>query len=194
MIGEYSVLDLVTLGSVVASGATILGVLVGISRDNQAIKREFEVMSERVESLSKKNSELLRMLIDKQSTLLLANHKELSEGDNAIKSDTGYIRDEMLAEKMARLNLYNSISNADEVLKKLDFMRELVIQNGQLAAQVKVLEDEKCVADLAREQEMFAAASVIKRFNNQLAGFEGHPESGEVRAVLKKLLEELSEN
>ena len=34
----------------------------------------------------------------------------------------------MLLEKKSRENLYNSVSNADEVLAKLDFLRETIIQ------------------------------------------------------------------
>ena len=80
MIEGYSIMDWLTLSGVVATIGAIIGVLITNSRDNKGLSKEHDGLAKEHEDLEKK----------------------ISSEAKSIKNDTTYIRDEMLAEKIAR--------------------------------------------------------------------------------------------
>ncbi len=175
MLGEYSIMDWVTLGTVVANVAVILGVIVQLYRDNKALSRELEMLSKEHEGL-------------------LKEHESLSKEHQEIKKDTTYISDELKLEKMARKQLYKNTSRAKEILDTMDMMKEVVLQNAQLNSEISVLK--------AKNQELIQSQNsdsleklcrLIQGFNRQLSELERHNESEEIRTILKRIEGELSE-
>lgn len=185
MIGEYSTMDWVTLGGIATTAGAVITLFVSNIRDNRAVMREFEVLSKDV---SRKNGDLSK------------EHEDLSREHKSIKSDTGYIRDEMLAEKMARESLYRNTSNAEEILDKLDFMREVVIQNSELHAEnkrlsskVATLQNDKQELLDEKAEETQKLLTTISSFRSQLANFENYREAEEIQSLLRKIESSLSE-
>lgn len=185
MIGEYSTMDWVTLGGIATTAGAVITLFVSNIRDNRAVMREFEVLSKDV---SRKNGDLSK------------EHEDLSREHKSIKSDTGYIRDEMLAEKMARESLYRNTSNAEEILDKLDFMREVVIQNSELHAEnkrlsskVATLQNDKQELLDEKAEETQKLLTTISSFRSQLAEFENYREAEEIQSLLRKIESSLSE-
>lgn len=185
MIGEYSTMDWVTLGGIATTAGAVITLFVSNIRDNRAVMREFEVLSKDV---SRKNGDLSK------------EHEDLSREHKSIKSDTGYIRDEMLAEKMARESLYRNTSNAEEILDKLDFMREVVIQNSELHAEnkrlsskVATLQNDKQELLDEKAEETQKLLTTISSFRSQLAEFENYREAEEIQSLLRKIENSLSE-
>ncbi|HFI0639537.1 TPA: hypothetical protein ACGO3K_001646 [Streptococcus suis] len=176
MLGEYSIMDWVTLGTIVANVAVILGVIVQLYRDNKALSRELEMLSKEHDGLSKE-------------------HDGLSKEHQMIKNDTTYIADEMKLEKMARENLYKNTSRAKEILDTMDLMKEVVLQNAQLNLEISVLK--------AKNQELIQSKNntsldklfgVIQNIDRKLSGLEQYHESEEIRSILKRIESELSES
>lgn len=185
MIGEYSTMDWVTLGGIATTAGAVITLFVSNIRDNRAVMREFEVLSKDV---SRKNGDLSK------------EHEDLSREHKSIKSDTGYIRDEMLAEKIARESLYRNTSNAEEILDKLDFMREVVIQNSELHAEnkrlsskVATLQNDKQELLDEKAEETQKLLTTISSFRSQLAEFENYREAEEIQSLLRKIEDSLSE-
>lgn len=193
MLGDYSTMDWVTLGGVVTTVGGILGVLITNSRDNKALSKEHDALSKEHSSLSQEHDRLF--------TTLSVVKDDLSKEHSSLKADTQYIRDEMLTEKMARESLYQNTSRAKEILETMDMMKEVVMQNARLNAEVsdlKVRNQELLVKNqelLVKQQTSDSAKllAAIGRFENRLADFERYRESEEIRASLKKIENELSE-
>ena len=172
MIGEFSIMDWITLGGILTAVAGVLGgaaALWNIIRDNKALSKGQEVLSE-----------------------------ELSKEHQSIKEDTKYISDEMKYEKMARKSLYKNSSRAKEILETMDMMKELILQNAQLNAEVSELkvknqELSQTRKEAANFEELLGA---IKRFEGKLASVEEYGQYGEVEEIhdiLRQIVRELPE-
>lgn len=178
-------MDWVTLGGIATTAGAVITLIISNIRDNRAVMREFDILSKDV---------------SRENVVLSKEHGDLSQEHKAIKSDTGYIRDEMLAEKMARENLYHNTSNAKEILDKLDFMREVVIQNAelhvenkQLSSKVATLQNEKQELLDEKVEETQKLLTTISAFRSQLAEFENYREAEEIQSLLRKIENSLSE-
>lgn len=192
MIGEYSTMDWVTLGGIATTAGAVITLFVSNIRDNRAVMREFEILSKEISNE--------RSILSNENTGLSKEHDDLSREHKSIKSDTGYIRDEMLAEKMARESLYRNTSNAEEILDKLDFMREVVIQNSELHAEnkrlsskVATLQNDKQELLDEKAEETQKLLTTISSFRSQLAEFENYREAEEIQSLLRKIESSLSE-
>lgn len=106
----------------------------------------------------------------------------------------------MLLEKISRQNLYNNVSNAEEILTKLDFLRETVIQNATLHEQNDKLKSEivdlkisnSVLSNKLDNQNVGRLIGDIKRFETKLSNFEMYQESEEIKIELKRILQELT--
>ena len=190
MIGEFSIMDWITLGGILTAVAGVLGgaaALWNIIRDNKALSKDHEALSNGQKVLSNKISE---------SRVLLSN--ELSKEHQSIKEDTKYISDEMKYEKMARKSLYKNSSRAKEILETMDMMKELILQNAQLNAEVSELKVKNQELSQTRKEavnfeELLGA---INRFGKKLASVEEHGQYGEVEEIhdiLRQIVRELPE-
>ena len=133
---------------------------------------------------------------DSLSKRLLKSHdslsKELSKEHQSIKEDTKYISDEMKYEKMARESLYKNSSRAKEILETMDMMKEVILQNAQLNAEVSELKVKNQELSQARKELL----SAINGFERKLALVEEYGEYGEteeIRYILRKIAKDLSE-
>lgn len=199
MLGDYSTMDWVTLGGIATTAGAVITLFVSNIRDNRAVMREFEALSKEHDNLSKEHDNLSKDA-SRKSQMLSKENTVLSKEHDSIKADTSYIRDEMLAEKMARENLYHNTSNAKEILDKLDFMREVVIQNAelhvenkQLSSKVATLQNEKQELLDEKVEETQKLLTTISAFRSQLAEFENYREAEEIQSLLRKIENSLSE-
>ncbi|HEO6469317.1 TPA: hypothetical protein ACIZWU_001299 [Streptococcus agalactiae] len=208
MFGDYSVMDWVTLGGIATIILAILGVLISNSRDNKAIMREFEVLADENKDLVNKISSLsnghYNNFISKQEHLsnnIENNKNELIQRNLSVKSDTKYIRDEMLIEKKSREEVYNHVKNGRELLQEIDFIKELIrsfgeaqLENQKLNKQVVDLkEDISALSNQSKNNEISKLRSSIRGFESQLARFEdgGYNEAEEIKGALRRILNDL---
>lgn len=120
--------------------------------------------------------------------------EKISSEHMSIKNNTEYIQKEIKDEKLARQNLYNNTTRAKEILDTMDMMREVVVQNAKLNAEVSDLKIENHKLSNDENGHNFKNLSNdIRRFEGRLSEFENFNETEEIRAVLKKILTELSE-
>lgn len=164
MLGEYSIMDWVTLGGIVTTAGGVLALLVKTVRDYQALSKEHDRLLEK-----------------------------LSAENQSIKSDTVYISDEMKLEKMARVDLYKNSSRAKEILETMDMMKEVVLQNAQLNAEIRDLKIKNQELINSQENEQYSLLSIIGKISNQLAAIEEYGEAEEIRSMLRTIQRELSE-
>lgn len=164
MLGEYSIMDWVTLGGIVITAGGVLALLVKTVRDYQALSKEHDRLLEK-----------------------------LSAENQSIKSDTVYISDEMKLEKMARVDLYKNSSRAKEILETMDMMKEVVLQNAQLNAEIRDLKIKNQELINSQENEQYSLLSIIGKISNQLAAIEEYGEAEEIRSMLRTIQRELSE-
>ena len=125
MLGDYSIMDWVTLGGVLTTIGAIIGTVAKLTGDNRALMRE-------IEFLAKENEKLSQGLFQKVSS----EREIISKENDSIKKDTDYIAKEFLKEQMAREALYKNTDRAKEILETMDMMKEVVMQNAQLNATV----------------------------------------------------------
>ena len=178
MIGDYSFMDLATFLTVIIALAGVIGGIFKNSRDTKAILREFTAQSKEHDTLSEK--------IENESS-------GLKEKTSSIKADTMYICDELKLEQKARENLYENTTRAKEILETMDMMKEVVIQNSKLNAEVAELKiKNQNLSD--RENDKYSQLNnAINRFKSQLAEYESYDESENIRVILRKIEVELSE-
>lgn len=196
MLGEYSIMDWVTLGGIVTVAATVLGTLVKLSRDNSILLSEFKLLSKEHDALSKEHDALSKEYdaLSKEHDSLSKEHRGLSNEHQSIKKDTEYISDEMKFEKMAREKLYQNSTRAKEILETMDMMKEVVLQNAQLSSELADLKlKNQELAQLKDNTELPKLYNAINRFEQQLANFEGYRETEEIQSILKRIQNELSE-
>ncbi|SDB01730.1 hypothetical protein SAMN02910293_00064 [Streptococcus henryi] len=171
MIGDYSIMDLATFLTALIALFGVLNSIIRNSRDTSAILREFEV----------------------QSKEMSHNHSDLKEKTSSVKGDTEYICNELRTEQKARENLYQNTTRAKEILETMDMMKEVVIQNSKLNAEVAELKVENQNLLNKENDKYFQLTNSINSFKNQLAKFEEHGESEDIRVILRKIEAELSE-
>ncbi|EGF12497.1 hypothetical protein J1C81_10725 [Streptococcus sanguinis] len=193
MIGEFSIMDWITLGGILTAVAGVLGgaaALWNIIRDNEALSKDHESLSNKISKIHDSLSKRLSKSHDSLS-------KELSKEHQSIKEDTKYISDEMKYEKMARESLYKNSSRAKEILETMDMMKEVILQNAQLNAEVSELKVKNQELSQARKEatDSKELLSAINRFERKLASVEAdreYEEGEEIRFTLRKIAEELS--
>lgn len=198
MLGDYSIMDWAVLGSILTACAGVFSVIIAgvkLLKDNQAILKRFDDLSQHVSNGGNALSKEHNILTDK----LISERAIISKENESIKDDTKYLYNEMLEEKMARQNLYDNTTKAKQILDQIDIMREVVLKNAELNAKVSVLTNE--ISDLNRELSdskkdnaaVKQLTSEIRGFKNQLSGLEGYREAEEIQGILKKIMNELSE-
>lgn len=204
MNGEISFMDWVGIASI----ATLICVLIKSYWDNEGIKERFNSLSKDQNNLKEAIEKLIndkhQILINRNGNLLtnLKSEREITTKETAsIKHDTKFIYDEILEERTSRRNLYQNVSNASEVLKTIDIMRETIIQNANLEVQnqqlfLKVNSLEEKIVDLSNQpknEEISKLRSSIRSFESQLARFEdgGYNEAEEIKGALRRILNDL---
>ncbi|HEN0669361.1 TPA: hypothetical protein U3Q52_001376 [Streptococcus agalactiae] len=197
-------MDWVGIGSI----ATLICVLIKSYWDNEGIKERFNSLSKEQNNLKDAIEKLIndkhQILIKGNGNLLtnLKSEREITTKETvSIKHDTKFIYDEMLEERTSRRNLYQNVSNASEVLKTIDIMRETIVQNANLEVQnqqlfLKVNSLEEKIVDLSNQpknEEISKLRSSIRSFESQLARFEdgGYNEAEEIKGALRRILNDL---
>ena len=193
MIGDYSIMDWVTLGGILTTVASLVGIAIKLARDNSGLKAEMKALSKEREmehdSLSKEHDSL-----SKEHDSLSKEHDSLSKEHASIKKDTEYISDEMKYEKMARENLYKNSTKAKEILETMDLMKEVVLQNSKLTEEVTRLKVENQELSKPKQNtELDKVLRILGRIEGQLASLEGYRSTEEVQVVLKRVESELLE-
>ena len=179
MIGDYSIMDWVTLGGILTTIASLVGIAIKLARDNSGLKAEMKALSKERE-----------MEHDRLSN----EHDGLSKEHASIKKDTEYISDEMKYEKMARENLYKNSTKAKEILETMDLMKEVVFQNSSLTEEVTRLKVENQeLSKPKKNKELDKVLRILGRIEGQLASLEDHCSTEEVQVVLKRVESELLE-
>ena len=98
MIGDYSIMDWVTLGGILTTVASLVGIAIKLARDNSGLKAEMKALSkEREMEHASLSSEHKGLSSDHRG--LSKEHDALSKEHASIKKDTEYISDEMKYEK-----------------------------------------------------------------------------------------------
>lgn len=200
MIGDYSIMDWVTLGGILTTIASLVGIAIKLARDNSGFKAEMKALSKEREmehaSLSSEHkglsSEHKGLSSDHRG--LSKEHDALSKEHASIKKDTEYISDEMKYEKMARENLYKNSTKAKEILETMDFMKEVVLQNSRLTEEVgRLTVENQELSKSKQNNELDKVLRILGRIEGQLASLEGYRGTEEVQVVLKRVESELLE-
>ena len=179
MIGDYSIMDWVTFGGIVATIASLVGIAIKLARDNSGLKAEMKALS--------KEHEMEHERLSKEHDGLYKDHL-------SIKEDTRYISDEMKYEKMARENLYKNSTKAKEILETIDLMKEVVFQNSRLTEEVTRLKVENQELSKPKQNnQLDKVLRILGRIEGQLASLEGYRGTEEVQVVLKRVESELLE-
>ena len=134
MIGDYSIMDWITLGGILTTVASLVGIAIKLARDNSGLKAEMKALS--------KEREMEHDSLSSEHRALSKEHDALSKEHASIKKDTEYISDEMKYEKEARKNLYKNSSRAKEILETMDLMKEVVLENSRLNEEITRLKVE----------------------------------------------------
>lgn len=193
MIGDYSIMDWVTLGGILTTVASLVGIAIKLARDNSGLKAEMKALSKEREmehdSLSSEHRGL-----SKEHDALSKEHDALSKEHASIKKDTEYISDEMKYEKEARKNLYKNSSRAKEILETMDLMKEVVLEISRLNEEVTRLKVENQELSKPKQNnELDKVLRILGRIEGQLASLEGYRGTEEVQVVLKRVESELLE-
>lgn len=186
MIEGYSIMDWVTLGGVLTTIASLVGIAIKLARDNSGLKAEMKALS--------KEREMEHDSLSSEHRNLSKEHDALSKEHASIKKDTEYISDEMKYEKMARENLYKNSTRAKEILETMDFMKEVVLQNSRLHDEVtRLTVANQEISKPKQNNELDKVLRILGRIEGQLASLEGYRSTEEVQVVLKRVESELSE-
>jgi hypothetical protein len=193
MIGDYSIMDWVTLGGILTTVASLVGIAIKLARDNSGLKAEMKALSKEREMEHDSLSSEHRGLSSEHRNLS-KEHDALSKEHASIKKDTEYISDEMKYEKMARENLYKNSTKAKEILETMDLMKEVVLQNSSLTEEVTRLKVENQELSKPKQNnELDKVLRILGRIEGQLASLEGYRSTEEVQVVLKRVESELLE-
>ena len=189
MIGDYSIMDWVTLGGILTTVASVVGIAIKLARDNSGLKAEIKALSKEHDKLTMEHDKL-----SEENKKLSKEHDDLSKEHLSIKEDTRYISDEMKYEKMARESLYKNSTKAKEILETMDLMKEVVLQNSRLTEEVTRLKVEKQELSKPKQNnELDKVLRILGRIEGQLASLEGYRSTEEVQVVLKRVESELLE-
>ncbi|KYJ82931.1 hypothetical protein NA30_01280 [Streptococcus iniae] len=196
------------IGGILVAVVALVKLFLVSTRDSNAIFKEFESLAKEQNNLK---DTIEKLINDKYQTLIngngnlltkLKSEREITTKETvSIKHDTKFLYDEMLEERMSRRNLYQNVSNASEVLKTIDIMRETIVQNANLEVQnqqlfLKVNTLEEKIVDLSNQpknDEISKLRSSIRGFESQLARFEdgGYNEAEEIKGALRRILNDL---
>ena len=200
MIGDYSIMDWVTLGGILTTIASLVGIAIKLARDNSGLKAEMKALSKEREMENASLSSEHKGLSSEHKGLssdhrgLSKEHDALSKEHASIKKDTEYISDEMKYEKMARENLYKNSTKAKEILETMDFMKEVVLQNSRLTEEVgRLTVENQELSKSKQNNELDKVLRILGRIEGQLASLEGYRGTEEVQVVLKRVESELLE-
>lgn len=172
-------MDWVTLGGILTTVASVVGIAIKLARDNSGLKAEMKALS--------KEREMEHERLSKEHDGLYKDHL-------SIKKETEYISDEMKYEKMARENLYKNSTKAKEILETMDLMKEVVLQNSSLTEEVTRLKVENQELSKPKQnKELDKVLRILGRIEGQLASLEDHCSTEEVQVVLKRVESELLE-
>ena len=179
MIGDYSIMDWVTLGGILTTIASLVGIAIKLARDNSGLKAEMKALS--------KEREMEHDSLSKEHDSLSNEHDGLSKEHASIKEDTRY-------KKMARENLYKNSSRAKEILETMDLMKEVVLQNSRLHKEVtRLTVANQELSKPKQNNELDKVLRILGRIEGQLASLEGYRGTEEVQVVLKRVESELLE-
>ncbi|WP_394405331.1 hypothetical protein [Streptococcus sp. 20-1249] len=191
--GEYSIMDIVTIVSLVGGVTAFIGAIASIIASVQKIGRDTKSITDNIDhkydSLSKEHASL-----SKEHASLSKEHTSLSKEHDSIKKDTEYISNEMRYEKMAREKLYENSSRAKEILETMDMMKEVVLQNAKLNEENAILKVQN--QELTQTKNNSGGKkllNVIDRFDRKLSEFEEYRDTEEIQRILAKIRNELSE-
>lgn len=188
MIGDYSIMDWVTFGGIVATIASLVGIAIKLARDNSGLKAEMKALS--------KEREMEHDSLSKEHIALSKEHDSLSKEHASIKKDTEYISDEMKQEKMAREILYQNTTKAREILDTMDLMKEVVLQNSTLTQEVTRLKVENFDLSSSNSQldsQLCKVYPLLRKIHGQLASLEDYCSTEEAQTLLKRVESQLSE-
>ncbi|HHT7814593.1 TPA: hypothetical protein ACT2IF_001977 [Streptococcus suis] len=178
MLGELSIMDLVTIGGLITAIAGVLGsaaALWRLFRDTKALSKEHQSIQEDTTYISDE----------------MRDEKRAREG---LYQDTRYISTQMIREETARQELYKNSSRAKEILETMDMMKEVVLQNAQLNAENSVLKQQNHELLFKDNQEQEKLFQAITAFERRLSGLEGYKETEEIRSILKSIERQLLEH
>lgn len=181
MLGDYSIMDWVTLGGVLTTIGAIIGTIVKLTKDNRALMRE-------IEFLAKENERLSQGLSRKVSS----EREIISKENDSIKEDTDYIAKEFLKEQMARENLYKNTDRAKEILETMDMMKEVVMQNAQLNATVTQLKVENQELLHQKTDDVQKLLGAVTQVRKQLINFEEHKGFEETDRIFREIQQKFS--
>ena len=186
MIGDYSIMDWITLGGILTTVASLVGIAIKLARDNSGLKAEMKALS--------KEREMEHDSLSSEHRALSKEHDALSKEHASIKKDTEYISDEMKYEKEARKNLYKNSSRAKEILETMDLMKEVVLENSRLNEEITRLKVENQELSKPKQNnELDKVLRILGRIEGQLASPEGYRGTEEVQVALKRVESELLE-
>lgn len=178
MLGDYSIMDWVTLGGVLTTIGAIIGTIVKLTKDNRALMREIEFLAKENERLSQK----------------VSSEREIISKENvSIKKDTDYVAKEFLKEQMARENLYKNTDRAKEILETMDMMKEVVMQNAQLNATVTQLKVENQELLHQKTNDVQKLLGAVTQVRKQLINFEEHKSFEETDRIFREIQQRFSE-
>ena len=184
----YSFMDWVTLGGILITVASLVGIAIKLARDNSGLKAEMKALS--------KEREMEHDSLSKEHIALSKEHDSLSKEHASIKKDTEYISDEMKQEKMAREILYQNTTKAREILDTMDLMKEVVLQNSKLTQEVTRLKVENFDLSSSNSQldsQLCKVYPLLRKIHGQLASLEDYCSTEEAQTLLKRVESQLSE-
>ncbi len=177
MLGDYSIMDWVTLGGVLTTIGAIIGTVVKLMKDNRALMREIEFLAKENEKLSQK----------------VSSEREIISKENvSIKEDTDYVVKEFLKEQRARENLYKNTDRAKEILETMDMMKEVVMQNAQLNATVTQLKIENQELLHQKTNDVQKLLGAVTQVRKQLINFEEHKGFEETDRIFREIQQKFS--
>lgn len=172
MIGDYSIIDWVSLIGIFVTIALLVGIVIKQARNNSSLKVEVESL------LKEQEIELHR----------------LSKECASIKKDTKYIYDRMVQEKLLREILYQNTPKAREILDKMDLMKEVVLQNSTLTQEVTRLEVENSSLSSSNSEldsQLCELSLLFRKIHGRLDSLESYCNTEETQALLKSVRSKL---
>lgn len=177
MLGDYSIMDWVTLGGILTTISSLIVIVAKLTGDNRALMREIEFLAKENEKLSQK----------------VSSEREIISKENvSIKEDTDYVAKEFLKEKMARENLYKNTDRAKEILETMDMMKEVVMQNAQLNATVTQLKVENQELRHQKTNDVQKLLGAVTQVRKQLINFEEHKGFEETDRIFREIQQKFS--
>ena len=177
MLGDYSIMDWVTLGGILTTISSLIVIVAKLTGDNRALMREIEFLAKENEKLSQK----------------VSSEREIISKENvSIKKDTDYVAKEFLKEQRARENLYKNTDRAKEILETMDMMKEVVMQNAQLNATMTQLKVENQELRHQKTNDVQKLLGAVTQVRKQLINFEEHKGFEETDRIFREIQQKFS--